>query len=62
MTGHEAWSVIAPILAAHSVYDPKSSKMGLNVIDQAYLNAIDHAYVIAYSALCEYDEKRKEKK
>ena len=54
MTGLEAWAVIAPILAAHSVYDPKSKEVGLNEIDQAY--------VIAYAALNEYDEKRKEKK
>lgn len=53
MMGHEAWAVIAPILAAHSVYDPKSKETGLN--------AIDKAYVIAYTALCEYDEKRKGK-
>lgn len=54
MTGSEAWGVIAPILAAHSVYDTKSKEVGLNAIDQAY--------VIAYAALNEYDEKRKEKK
>lgn len=54
MTGSKAWSIIAPILAAHSVYDPKSTEQGLNAIDQAY--------VIAYKALDEYDEKRKEKK
>ena len=54
MTGKEAWGIIAPILAAHSVYDPKSTETGLNAIDQAY--------VIVYAALDEYDERRKEKK
>lgn len=53
MTGKEAWGIIAPILAAHSVYDANAKENGLNVIDQAY--------IIAYKALDEYDEARKGK-
>ena len=52
MTPMEAWSVVAPILAAHSIatspaYDGK-------------LNAIDEAYVIVFGALKELEERKKQ--
>ena len=50
MTGMEAWSIVAPILAAHS---PK-------IVDKDgryQLNALDEAYVLVYGALKEHDEK-----
>lgn len=54
MTGMESWSIVAPILAAHSVQ--------IVGPDGKYrLNAIDEAYIIVYGALKEYDEKRDEK-
>lgn len=57
MTGSEAWSVIAPILAAHmndiSHYDKNGVYTGLN--------ALDEAYVLVFGALSEYDKKRKGK-
>ena len=34
MTGAEAWSLVAPIIAAHSVHYPGA---GLNDLDEAYL-------------------------
>ena len=43
----EAWSVVAPILAAHSI--------GLY---NGQLNAIDEAYVIVYGALKRYEEEK----
>ena len=52
MTPMEAWSIVAPILAAHShatsiAYDGK-------------LNAIDEAYVIVYGALKRLEDEQKE--
>ena len=49
MTPMEAWSIVAPILAAHSIgagYDDK-------------LNSIDRAYVIVYGALKRLEEEQK---
>lgn len=44
MTGLEAWSIIAPILASHMMhYDGK-------------LDVLDKAYVLAYGALKMYDD------
>ena len=48
MTGSEAWSIIAPILAAHSKAIPFEGE----------LNPLDQAYVLAFGALKEYDERR----
>lgn len=50
MTPMEAWSVVAPILAAHSIatstaYDGK-------------LNAIDEAYVIVFGALNKLEKEQ----
>lgn len=47
MTGAEAWSIIAPILAAHMI--PYKWK----------LSSLDEAYVITFVALKEYDEREK---
>ena len=52
MTPMEAWSIVSPILAAHSIatsatYDGK-------------LNAIDEAYVIVYGALKRLENEEKE--
>lgn len=49
MTGMEAWSIIAPILAAHTVRRNGDS-----------LNALDEAYVLVFSVLNRYDEMEKE--
>lgn len=52
MTGMEAWSIVAPILAAHSVPYKTGGKQNLD--------ALDEAYIIVYGALKEHDEKRKQ--
>lgn len=50
MTGMEAWRLVAPIIAAHSV---------MQGMDGRYeMNALDEAYIIVYGALKEHDEKR----
>ena len=48
MTGSEAWSIVAPILAAHGGTNPKG------------LDCIDEAYVTVYGALKLLDERKKE--
>ena len=58
MTGSEAWSLIAPILAAHSASINHYDKNGV----YKGLNALDEAYVIVFGALNEYDKKRMEEK
>lgn len=58
MTGHEAWGVIAPILAAHMSNISHRDKNGV----YTGLNALDEAYVIVFRALSEYDKNRKEEK
>jgi len=52
MTGMEAWHLVAPLIAAHSVatHTAKGSPE---------LNALDEAYIIIFGALKEHDEKRK---
>lgn len=52
MTGMEAWSIVAPILAAHSVPYKTGGKLNLD--------ALDEAYIIVYGALKEHDERRKQ--
>lgn len=50
MTPMEAWSIVAPILAAHNTragYDGK-------------LNPLDQAYVIVYGALKRLEDEQKE--
>lgn len=44
MTGMEAWGIIGPLLAAHSVY-----KRGKGI------NNLDEAYLVVYHALKELD-------
>lgn len=54
MTGMEAWAIVAPILAAHSVPYKTGGKQNLD--------ALDEAYIIVYGALKEHDERQKEKR
>lgn len=46
MTGMEAWSLIAPIISAHSVY-------------KGEMTVLDEAYVVTYEALKRLDEAEK---
>ena len=48
MTGREAWSIIAPLLAVHG---------GTN---EGGIDCIDEAYVTVYSALKYWDEHREQ--
>lgn len=50
MTGMEAWSIISPILAAHSAHRGAETYAGLNYMDEAY--------VTVYGALKQLDEER----
>ena len=50
MTGMEAWSIVSPILAAHSAHRGTESYAGLNCMDEAY--------VTVYGALKQLDEGR----
>ena len=43
MTGEEAWSIVAPIISAHSVYNGS-------------LTLYDEAYITVYEALRRLDE------
>lgn len=43
MTGKEAWSIIAPLLASHSTGE---------------FNVLDEAYVLVYGALQYWDEHK----
>jgi hypothetical protein len=49
MTGHEAWSLISPIIAPHG---------GVN--DDGKISLLDEAYVLVFSALNYWDEHHKE--
>ena len=48
-TGHEAWSLISPIIAPHG---------GVN--DDGKISLLDEAYVLVFSALNYWDEHHKE--
>ncbi len=52
ITGMEAWAIVGPILAAHSV--------PYNISGKRDLDALDEAYIIVYGALKEHDEKVKQ--
>lgn len=52
MTGMEAWHLVAPLIAAHSVAQHTAD-------GKPELNALDEAYIIVFGALKEHDEKRK---
>lgn len=52
MTGMEAWHLVAPLIAAHSVATHTAN-------GSPELNALDEAYIIIFGALKEHDEKRK---
>lgn len=49
MTGSDAWSIVAPILASHMHHFNGS------------LDALDEAYVLVFGALREHDERKEEK-
>lgn len=49
MTGMEAWSIVAPILAAHGGTNPDG------------LDLFDEAYVMVYAALKYWDEHKEKK-
>ena len=53
MTGMEAWHLVAPLIAAHSVAQHTAS-------GSPELNVLDEAYIIVFGALKEHDEKRKQ--
>lgn len=53
MTGMEAWHIVAPLIAAHSV--AQHEKNG-----SPSLNLLDEAYIIVFGALKEHDERRKQ--
>lgn len=53
MTGMEAWHIVAPLIAAHSVAQHER-----NVSPS--LNLLDEAYIIVFGALKEHDEKVKQ--
>lgn len=55
MTGMEAWHIVAPLIAAHSVATHTAN-------GSQELNALDEAYIIIFGALKEHDEKRKQEK
>lgn len=50
MNGMEAWSIVAPILAAHGGTNPDG------------LDCIDEAYVTVYGALKYWDEQKGKRK
>ena len=52
MTGMEAWHLVAPLIAAHSVAQ--------HVKGGSQLNVLDEAYIVVFGALKEHDERRKE--
>ena len=55
ITGMEAWSLVAPLIAAHSVATHTEN-------GSPSLNALDEAYIIVFGALKEHDEKVKEER
>lgn len=53
MTGMEAWGLVAPLIAAHSVATHTAN-------GSPSLNALDEAYIVIFGALKEHDEKSKQ--
>lgn len=53
MTGMEAWSLVAPLIAAHSVAQHTAN-------GSPELNVLDEAYIVVFGALKEHDERQKE--
>ena len=49
----EAWSLVAPLIAAHSVAQHERN-------GSPSLNSLDEAYIIVFGALKEHDERRKQ--
>jgi len=52
ISGMEAWHLVAPLIAAHSVAQHERN-------GSPSLNLLDEAYIIIFGALKEHDEKRK---
>ena len=48
----EAWSLVAPLIAAHSVAQHERN-------GSYQLNVLDEAYIVVFGALKEHDERRK---
>ena len=55
ITGMEAWSLVAPLIAAHSVATHTAN-------GSPSLNALDEAYIVVFGALKDHDKKQKEKR
>ena len=53
MTGMEAWHLVAPLIAAHSVATHEAN-------GSPELNALDEAYIVVFGVLKEHDERRKQ--
>lgn len=53
MTGMEAWHIVAPLIAAHSVATHTAN-------GSPSLNVLDEAYIVVFGALKEHDEKLKQ--
>ena len=53
ISGMEAWSLVAPLIAAHNVATHTEN-------GSPSLNALDEAYIIVFRALKEHDEKLKQ--
>lgn len=53
ISGMEAWHLVAPLIAAHSVATHTAN-------GSPALNALDEAYIVIFGALKEHDEKRKQ--
>lgn len=53
MTGMEAWHLVAPLIAAHSVAQHQAG-------GKYELNVLDEAYIVVFGALKEHDERTKE--
>lgn len=49
----EAWSLVAPLIAAHSVAQHERN-------GSYQLNVLDEAYIVVFGALKEHDERRKQ--
>lgn len=54
LTGAQAWSLIAPLIA--------HNQHGKSVAGHYELDALDEAYIVVFGALKEHDEKEKEER
>lgn len=53
MTGMEAWHLVAPLIAAHSVAQHQAN-------GEYKLNVLDEAYIVIFGALKEHDKRKRE--